>query len=107
MMPPGLVRIIKVCLSLVVFLAVWQIACRLFHVPSFLLPTPSDIAMRLWEKRDLYASHTWVTFYETVGGFVLAVLGGCFAAALIVMIPSLRDIIMPLLLIAQIVPKVA
>lgn len=106
-MPPGLIRISKVCLSLVVFLAIWQLACHAFNVPSFLLPTPTDIALRLWEKRDLYLSHTWVTFYETIGGFILAVLGGCFAAAVIVMIPSLRDVIMPLLLIAQIVPKVA
>lgn len=100
-------RAAKVCLSLIVFALLWQLACRGFKIPSFLLPAPTDIALRLWEKRDLYLNHTWVTFYETGGGFLLAVLGGCLAAALIVVIPALRDIIMPLLLIAQIVPKVA
>jgi NitT/TauT family transport system permease protein len=48
-----------------------------------------------------------VTLYETFVGFILAVIVGVVAAALIVVIPGLRDIVMPLLIIAQIVPKVA
>jgi NitT/TauT family transport system permease protein len=47
------------------------------------------------------------TFYETGAGFLLAVIFGMLAAALIVVLPRLRDIVMPVLLIAQIVPKVA
>ena len=103
----GFGRIMKITLSLIAFMVVWELACHLFKVPTYLLPAPSDIAFRLYEKRGLYLGHSWVTFYETVGGFVLAVLGGCLAAAVIVVIPALRDFIMPLLLIAQIVPKVA
>jgi len=101
------VRVAKVILSLIVFVMLWELGCRLFHVPPYLLPTPSDIAVRLYEKRSLYLGHSSVTFYETVGGFALAVLGGCLAAAVIVVVPAIRDVIMPLLLIAQIVPKVA
>jgi NitT/TauT family transport system permease protein len=100
-------RSTKAVLSLVLFVLVWEGCCRLFHVPAFLLPAPSDIALRLYDKRDLYLAHSWVTFYETTLGFALAVLGGCLAAGVIVILPSLRDLIMPMLLIAQIVPKVA
>jgi NitT/TauT family transport system permease protein len=103
----GFGRIAKTSLSLIVFALMWELACVLFKVPSYLLPAPSDIALRLFEKRGLYLGHSWVTFYETVFGFALAVLGGCLAAAVIVVIPVLRDLIMPLLLIAQIIPKVA
>lgn len=100
-------RTAKIILTLIVFAALWEGACRLFHVPSYLVPSPSDIAAKLYEKRALYIDHTWVTLYETIAGFLLADLVGIVSAALIVMIPSLRDVIMPLLLIAQIVPKVA
>ena len=100
-------RAAKVVLSLVVLVLIWEGACRLFHIPTFLLPAPSDVAVRLYEKRELYLSHSWVTFYETTLGFALAVVVGCAAAAMIVVIPSVRDVIMPMLLIAQIVPKVA
>jgi len=100
-------RTVKIVLTLVVFAVLWELACRLFKVPTYLVPKPSDIALRLYDKRGLYLGQTWVTLYETVAGFLLADLVGIVAAALVVMIPSLRDVIMPLLLIAQIVPKVA
>jgi NitT/TauT family transport system permease protein len=107
MTSPEYYRAAKIVLSLIAFLVFWQLACYAFKVPGYLLPAPSDIGVRLYEKRGLYFGHSEITFYETVGGFLLAVIGGCIAAALIVVVPTLRDVIMPLLLIAQIVPKVA
>jgi NitT/TauT family transport system permease protein len=100
-------RILKVTLTLIALVVLWEIACRVFQIPSFLVPAPSDIGARLYEKRDLYLRHTWITLYETLAGFALAVVVGVIAAALIVVIPAARDVIMPLLLIAQLVPKVA
>jgi NitT/TauT family transport system permease protein len=107
MIAPQLVRVLKVGLTLIVLVVVWEIACRTFQVPSYLVPAPSAIGAKLYEKRDLYLGHTWITLYETVAGFALAVVTGVIAAALIVVVPPMRDIIMPLLLIAQLVPKVA
>jgi NitT/TauT family transport system permease protein len=107
MFGPQVLRIAKVVLTLIVMIVVWELACRAFQVPSFLVPAPSAIAERLYEKRDLYLGHTWVTLHETLAGFALAVAFGVIAAALIVIVPSVRDVVMPLLLIAQIIPKVA
>jgi NitT/TauT family transport system permease protein len=107
MIAPQLVRVLKVGLTLIVLVVVWEVACLAFQVPSYLVPAPSAIAAKLYEKRDLYFGHTWVTLYETVAGFALAVVAGVFAAALIVVVRPVRDIIMPLLLIAQLIPKVA
>src|SRR5688572_28774809 len=107
MIAPPLLRIMKVALTLIVLIVLWEVACRIFQVPSYLVPAPRAIGSRLYEKRDLYLGHTWVTVYETLAGFALAVVIGVLAAALIVVIPPARDVIMPLLLIAQIVPKVA
>lgn len=103
----SLLRAVKVMLTLVALIVVWEGACRAFHIPTYLVPAPSDIAARLVEKRGLYLGHTWVTLYETLAGFALAVVVGVAAAALIVVIPPLRDVIMPVLVIAQLVPKVA
>jgi NitT/TauT family transport system permease protein len=107
MVPTQLLRALKVGLTLVALVIAWEIACRMFQVPSFLVPSPSEIGLRLIEKRELYLGHTLVTLYETLGGFALAVAIGVLAAALIVVIPAVRDVVMPLLLIAQLVPKVA
>jgi NitT/TauT family transport system permease protein len=100
-------RAVKVAATIMILLLVWEICCRLFSVPSYLIPAPSEIAARFNEKRGLFLGHAWVTMYETVAGFALAVVVGVVAAALIVIVPAVRDVLMPVLLILQLVPKVA
>lgn len=94
-------------LVLLVLVLVWQVVCELFKVPAYLIPSPVDVALRLYEKRELYLSHSLVTLYETTAGFCLAAVFGIVSAAIIVVVPKLRTIVMPVLLIAQLVPKVA
>lgn len=106
-MTEGSWRVLKVLLTFAVLIAMWEASCRIFQIPSFLVPAPSEIVVKLFEKRDLFFTHTWVTTYETIAGFLLALVVGVVAAALVVVIPSMRDIVMPILLLAQIIPKVA
>ena len=105
--PPPFFRALKVAATIIILLLVWEICCRLFKVPNYLIPAPSEVAARFNEKRGLFLGHAWVTMYETVAGFAMAVVVGVIAAALIVIVPAVRDVIMPVLLIAQLVPKVA
>jgi NitT/TauT family transport system permease protein len=107
MAPAALHRALKLSLTLIALVAAWELLCRALNIPVFLIPAPSQVAWRLYEKRDLYLIHTWTTLYETTAGFLLAVVFGILCAAVIVVIPKLRDIVMPLLLVAQLVPKVA
>jgi len=51
--------------------------------------------------------HTWVTLYETVAGFFLALLIGLPLAILVVYSSILKNTIYPILLVFQSVPKVA
>jgi NitT/TauT family transport system permease protein len=94
-------------LVLLVLVFLWQVMCELFKIPAYLIPSPIDVAVSLYEKRGLYFSHLLVTLYETTAGFLLATLFGIVSAAVIVVVPKLRTIVMPLLLVAQLVPKVA
>jgi NitT/TauT family transport system permease protein len=104
---PAMNRLLKLTLTMLALVILWEVLCDVLKVPSFLIPAPSQVALRLYEKRELYLAHTWVTLYETTAGFLLAVLFGITSAAVIVIMPKVRDIVMPLLLIAQLVPKVA
>ena len=107
MAPAAFHRALKLSLTLIALVAAWELLCRALNIPVFLIPAPSQVAWRLYEKRDLYLIHTWTTLYETTAGFLLAVVFGILCAAIIVVIPKMRDIVMPLLLVAQLVPKVA
>jgi NitT/TauT family transport system permease protein len=98
---------IKVSTTLFALVLLWELACRFLHIAPFLLPSPTSIMARMAEKPMLFWVHGWYTLYETVAGFLVAVVVGLVAAAIIVVVPSIRDVLMPILLIAQLVPKVA
>src|SRR5262245_55492749 len=82
-------RVLKLTLTLVVLVASWEALCRLLQIPAFLIPAPSQVALRLYDKHDLYFMHTWITIYETTAGFFLAVAFGIASAAVIVVIPKI------------------
>lgn len=75
--------------------------------PAYLVPTPGDVANELVTEREMLARHTWVTTYETVLGFLLAAVIGMLAAVVIVYSPTLEKALYPLILFAQVIPKIA
>ena len=94
-------------LTLVGALVLWETATRALHVPRFVLPPPSAIIGESWEWRYRFVGHTWVTLYETLGGFALSIAVGVPLAVLIVYSPALRSAVYPLIVLAQSVPKIA
>jgi ABC-type nitrate/sulfonate/bicarbonate transport system permease component len=46
-------RALPAALLALLVLAAWELLVRLFGVPAFLLPRPSDIGGAFWESRDL------------------------------------------------------
>lgn len=84
-----------------------EVAVRIFDISQFVLPPPSAVFSELAARPQLYAEQTWTTFYETIVGFGLAVVLGLAAAVLITYSRLLQTILFPLLVLLQIVPKVA
>src|SRR5437667_4167156 len=94
-------------LTLVGALALWEAATSVFQIPNFIMPAPSAILAEGWEWRYRFIGHTWVTLYETVGGFVLSVVVGVPLAVMIVYSPALKRAFYPLIVLTQAVPKIA
>jgi NitT/TauT family transport system permease protein len=88
-------------------LLAWQAAVLVLAIPEIILPSPTAIADYLVRRNELFLRHTWPTLIQTVLGFGLAVLGGILLAILVSLTEIGRRGIMPLLVIAQIVPKIA
>ena len=88
-------------------LVAWEAATRVFRVPRFIMPAPSAILAEGWEWRYRFLGHTWVTLYETLGGFALSILVGVPLAVLIVYSPVMKSALYPLIVLAQSVPKIA
>jgi NitT/TauT family transport system permease protein len=93
--------------TLVAVVALWETVYRLFRIPKFIIPAPSGIVVETWEWRWRLVGHTWVTLYETLGGFALSIAVGTPLAILLVYSPVLRSALYPLVVVTQSVPKVA
>src|SRR4051812_26235871 len=76
--PPALrvLRALRVWLVLLVTLGCWQLATKLFDIPTYLLPAPSLVVDELVEKPELYLEALRVTAIESVSGFLIAALAG-------------------------------
>jgi NitT/TauT family transport system permease protein len=93
-----------------IFLAVlvaWELLVRILEIPTIILPPPSQIFEYIYRRHELFVRHMWPTLLQTIWGFALAVAGGILLAVATSMTEIGRRGLMPLLVVAQIVPKVA
>lgn len=88
-------------------LVVWQAACEIFAIKTFVLPAPTDIAASMWKWREVLAMHAGQTLYTTLIGFALAVAGGLALGVAVGYSRFLYKALYPILIAFNSVPKVA
>jgi len=90
-------------------IGLWEGGCRLFDVPTVVLPVPSEIAGRLVSLTvsGTIWPHLWATLVEIVSGFLLGVVAGLVLGALVSLVPILERLVYPYLVALQTLPKVA
>ncbi|GAA1612469.1 ABC transporter permease [Kribbella sancticallisti] len=94
-------------LGLIGALALWWLATIVFSIEKFLLPTPGDVISTFLDQPAYLLKETWVSFSETMGGFLLAIVAGVPIALVIVRSVILERLIYPLLLGLNAIPKIA
>lgn len=94
-------------LSVTLLLVLWEIGCRAFAVPDFLLPAPSAIWRASIEAGPVMLGHTLTTLNTILAGFLVSILVSLPLAVAITSSPWLASAIYPLLVLTQSVPKVA
>jgi len=90
-----------------VFLAIWEAAVAVLKVPAYLLPPPTEIVRVFINDFAKLAFHGWVTAYEMLLGYALAVGIGIPLAIAITSSERFDRFVMPQMLFFQVVPKVA
>jgi NitT/TauT family transport system permease protein len=85
----------------------WEVGCRAFAVPEFVLPTPSATAGALIEYWPAIWPNALHTLYTTVIGFLFALAVGVVIGVLVGTFPALYRALNPLLIGFNSVPKVA
>src|SRR5213080_3898150 len=93
-------------LLLLVFAVWWFVADREL-MANYLVPRPAQVWEKFTTDFSYLAKHSYVTLYETIIGFILASLLGIGTAILIVYSPTAEKTLYPIVLFAQVIPKVA
>ncbi len=94
-------------LVMVSVLIAWEAGTRAFHVPAFLLPSPSMIADAIYRNSTILLRESAITAVEIAVGFALSILVGVPLALAIFMWPAFARTVYPLLVSSQAIPKVA
>lgn len=93
--------------GILVFLAVWEVGVRVLKVPPYLMPPPSSVAQVMVQDFNKLVFHGWVTTYEMLLGYALAVGVAVPLAIAITASQRFDRFVTPQLLFFQVVPKVA
>lgn len=92
---------------LVVIGALWWLITSMHWVASYLVPSPAQTWGALTKNAAYFWDNTLTTTYETLAGFAIAALFGVVAAVVMVYSHTIERTLYPLLLFAQVIPKIA
>ncbi len=85
----------------------WWLVTALGWVKPYLIPSPGSVLSEFHDHAGLLAKHSAITLVETAIGFVVAAIVGLVCAIAIVYSRGVERTLYPLLLAAQVVPKIA
>jgi NitT/TauT family transport system permease protein len=96
-------------LIFIMFFSLWEISSRLHWIDPLLFSSPSKIFNLLRDKiaDGSLLTHTSITLFETVLGFIAGTLLGTIIAAILWWSPMISKIADPYLVILNALPKVA
>jgi NitT/TauT family transport system permease protein len=103
------VHLVATPLILVVLVLVWGFYVRAFEVSPLILPSPASVGASIVDllQSPRTWNHIWYTLYETIAGFLIAVIVGIGLGALLGNTPWLERTLNPLIVGLQVMPKIA
>lgn len=88
-------------------IGLWQLVVRLFEVPIYLVPAPTDVAGSLVQDWAILIDNLWPTALESVAGFFIGNLVAIGLAVLFVHNDTLERTLFPVAIVIRTVPIVA
>lgn len=102
-----MIRLLPPLALAAVLLAAWEAACRLLHLPPYLLPPPSAVALSLIARAPLLLSSAAVTFWMAFQALIVALLLGGGLALVVSLSRPAEQAVRPLAVALQVTPVVA
>ncbi|MCJ2542879.1 ABC transporter permease [Thermostichus vulcanus] len=93
--------------TIILSIVLWQVGVRLFNVPRFILPAPTEIIAAMNQWSQVIMRHSLITVGSTVLAFTLALVGGVLLGSIIGSSRLAYLSLYPLLVGFNTIPKVA
>ena len=95
-------------IACVAILAVWELACRLLHVPAFLLPAPSQIVAGAFQQTPaVWIGNIWATVRVALMGYAAAIIVSIPLAVALASSRLLSRTLYPIIVVIHSMPIVA
>jgi putative hydroxymethylpyrimidine transport system permease protein len=92
---------------LILFFVIWELIVRFFSIKSFVLPAPTAIFSEMWNVRDVWWQHIWMTFSEAMIGLLIAVVVAWVLAISMHRYIILEKMMYPMIVASQTIPIMA
>jgi NitT/TauT family transport system permease protein len=102
-----LLRNRNILITFVLLFAIWEIAVYVFKAPRYILPAPTGVWEGFLSQPGRMLWNTWITVQIIVVGYIIAVLISIPLALLIAFSRFVQTTLYPLLVVFQIIPKIA
>ena len=94
-------------LGVIVAIGLWWLACVVFHLDPFFVPSPADVVEKFLKLPRYLLDESWVTIQRVLAGFAIAVTAGLVIAVLLAASRTVERMTMPVLAAVNAIPKVA
>ena len=91
----------------VALIAIWQLGVRIFEVPTYIAPAPSDVAAEFYGEFPLLMRNFWPTLYESITGFVVGNLAAILIAIAFVHSKGVEKAFFPIAVFINTIPILA
>jgi putative hydroxymethylpyrimidine transport system permease protein len=94
-------------IGVILILAFWEMACRGFDIPDFILPTPAHILMVAISQAAILLPHAGITALEVLIGIIISLMVAIPLSIAMFAHPSVENALAPFLVASQAVPVFA
>jgi ABC-type nitrate/sulfonate/bicarbonate transport system permease component len=102
----GLLGYLPAAAFLVFLIGFWEAWVRIFNTRPYILPAPSQVWQAFLETKHTLPEHITTTLTEALLGLAIAATAGVVIAMTLTMVPFIRRMLYPLLVISQTIPMV-
>lgn len=84
----------------------WECVVRIFQIPLYVLPSPTEVIKALVSERSVLYGHACVTVLEALSGIVISFFLALFLGIIMDRFPLIRQGLYPVLVVTQTVPMI-